>query len=948
MGVVMKKFFTFSTVILLFLLFAQINGQTAQGKLAGRITDAQTGEPLIGANIIIENTSLGAASDFDGYYFILNITPGTYTLKISYVGYSTKTIQNVRIVAGLTYEINEALNSGIDLDEIVVTDTKFFEEKATNTVKVIDSDQISKLPVKGVSNIAALQSGVVVSEGSGGADGNAAINVRGGRSSEVLYIIDGVPQNNVLNNQSRAQVSDIAIEQISFQVGGYEAKYGQAQSGIINVTTKSGNPKYSIFGDVISSSFTDDYGYNLYSGSLSGPILPGNGNHTFFVSAERGWFKDASPPAVPLEFPTIDKSYEYLPNNAAGVWRFSGKTNHNFGDFRVNLGANINRRNGKVYIHSYAKNNTEFFPDFNQENYSYSGKISQTLSSNSFWNLNLGFRRYYSDQYDPHFKDDLFSYGSGAALAALGVFDASGNPIDDGSRVQRDSNGVFFGFGRVNNGYFKSENDVFSADFNFTSQIENNLLEFGGGFTYNIVRNYAIGPITLGSTDATLSDSERLKQLQPTVYGYDISGQSKTGVGTGEFEPKTPILAYGYIQDKLELEDLVLNLGLRVDYFDYRQDVLRDPTFPFGGGDDPGDFDAGDFKEKDAEIKLSPRIGLGFPVTASTVFHAQYGVFIQQPSLTDLFTGPYDLISFINMSPQYVQDGTIQSEKTTQYEIGFRQVIGNNTALNITAFYKNIQGLVNRTNNFFQRSEGGQLIGYIAPANSDFGTTKGIAMSLDVTRLSYFNVSAQYTYSLAEGTGSSTSSSQTAVFRNLDASAPKVIAPLDFDQRHTAVVNIDFYVPKGELGFFEMFNANLLLSFNSGRPYTPLDYFDILSGNNGGPSTTGYVNSRYMTGTFRMDLKVEKSFHVGNLVISPYAWVENLLGSENITNIWRSTGDPLTTGFLNTELGKAIIETRGEGYRQDYISLERDPNRNLGIPRLIKLGLKVNFSNFGI
>jgi hypothetical protein len=381
-----------------------------------------------------------------------------------------------------------------------------------------------------------------------------------------------------------------------------------------------------------------------------------------------------------------------------------------------------------------------------------------------------------------------------------------------------------------------------------------------------------------------------------------------------------------------------------MDYIDTRTDILANPSLPFAGGSNPNDFDDGDFVEKEPELEFSPRIGLGFPVTETTVFHAQYGRFIQVPALTDLYTGPFDLDQFISFDPQYVQDGTIKSEETIQYEVGFRQLLGDNAAMNITLFYKNIKGLVNRQTNFFQRVEGGELRTYIAPVNSDFGTTKGLAFSLDVTRLSYFGVSLQYTFSIAEGTGSSTSSSQTAVFRSLDNEAPKVIAPLDFDQTHTGTLSLDFYAPKGELGFFEMTGANMLFSFASGRPYTPLDYFDILTGNNGGPSTVGYVNSRNAPGTFRIDLKLEKSFEVGNLLITPYLWIQNLLDGDNITNVWRSTGDPYTTGFLNTQNGKNAAITNGEGYVEDYKALERDPG-NFGIPRQIRLGLKMNFGN---
>ncbi len=928
--------------LLSFLLIGSLSyGQLGAGKLAGKITDAETGEPLIGANIVILNTQMGAATDINGEYFILNITPGTYNVKVSFVGYSSKTIQNIRVVTGITYELNTNLSSGIDLDEIVVTDKKFFEEKATNTVKVVDADQIAKMPVKGITKVASLQSGVVAAEGSGGADGNANINVRGGRSSEVLYIIDGVPQNNVMNNQSEAQVSDFAIDQMSFQVGGYEAKYGQAQSGIINITTKAGSPKYNLFADLVTSSFTDDYGYNLYTGSLSGPIIPGNGNHTFFVSAERGWFLDNNPSAVDLKFETLNKSYNYRPNTSSGVWRFTARTNHDFGNIRFNLGANVNLRNARGYIHSYVKNNSQMFPEFDQNNYSLSARMSHTISNSTFWNLNVGYRKFYTEEYNPVFKDDIFKYGDKEALYnELGVVVAS-----NGLRIQKDAEGVFWKYGRVNNVYSKDENDIISGDFNLTSQYENHLIELGGGFQYNTIRSLYINPASLAFMvkDQGYSKTEAIANSQPTIFGYDLN-LNKTNSGDGEFAPKNPILGYFYIQDRFEEDDIVLNLGLRVDYFDTQEDVLKNPSKPFLGGDDPTKFDKNDFTAKDVEVEFSPRIGLGFPVTESTVFHAQYGRFIQQPALEDLYNGPYDIITFETMDPQYVRTGSISSEETIQYEIGLRQVIGGNTALNVTAFYKTIKGLVNRQLRFFQRTDGGAKYTYIAPQNSDFGTTKGMALSLDITKLSYFNVSAQYTYSIAEGTGSSTNSSQTAVFRNQDNEAPKVIAPLDFDQRHTAIFNINFYVPKGELGLLEQLNANILLSYNSGRPYTPLDYFDILTGNDGGPSTTGYMNSRYMSGSFRMDLKIDKVFNIGNLSLTPYVWIENVFDADNVVNVYQSTGDPYTTGYLKTDQGKAIIEARGEGYENDYKALERDPG-NFGIPRQIKLGLRVNFGN---
>lgn len=211
-----------------------------------------------------------------------------------------------------------------------------------------------------------------------------------------------------------------------------------------------------------------------------------------------------------------------------------------------------------------------------------------------------------------------------------------------------------------------------------------------------------------------------------------------------------------------------------------------------------------------------------------------------------------------------------------------------------------------------------------------------------MTKLSYLSLSLQYTLSNAEGTGSSTNGNFTSVFRNLDNEPPKVIAPLDFDVRHTAIAIVDFYVPEGELGGWELFNLNAIFSFSSGRPYTPVDQWNIIGDNGLVADNTGYVNSAFGPSTFRIDLKLEKGFKLSNFYITPYVWVQNLLDANNVNSVYRSTGSAYTTGWLNDPDAQGQINTVGQGYVDDYESLELDPN-NFGIPRLISLGLKLNF-----
>lgn len=524
-----------------------------------------------------------------------------------------------------------------------------------------------------------------------------------------------------------------------------------------------------------------------------------------------------------------------------------------------------------------------------------------------------------------------------------------------------DANGVYRPYG-YSRGLFQQREDLrIGGDFDITSQIDNHLLEFGAGIEQHTVRGYGNFAYLVANIDPTQPDYVRFAQNQPFVFGYDVTGQTKTDpddpasldwfahpdIGShpsmAEFlRPRQPIIGYMYLQDRFELEDIVLNLGVRMDYFDIKSHELVDPSIPYARGLDPNKFDIEDFRIKDIEVEFSPRIGIGFPVTEATVFHAQYGRFIQVPELNDMYGGPFDYNQFISMEPQNGFNGGMFSEKTTQYEVGFRQLLGSNSALNLTAFYKNTQSLVNVQNNQYQRTQGGEILNAIYNVNADFGTVKGFAFSFDVTRLSYFSASLQYTFSVAEGTGSSTNSSQTAVFRNQDNLPPKVIAPLDFDQRHTGIAIIDFFVPEGELGFFELFNANAIISFNSGRPYTPVDQWNILGDNGLVADNTGYINAAYGPSNFRIDLKVEKGFPIGNFYITPYVWIENLLDTDNTTDVWRSTGSPYTTNWMNDPDAQGTIQQQGEGYVSDYQSLERDPG-NFGIPRLIKLGLKLNF-----
>src|SRR3989304_6333091 len=151
------------------------------GKIAGKISDKSTGEALIGANILIVGTTMGASSDIDGNYFILNIPPGEYQIKASVIGYSSFTIQKVRVSIDQTTKIDFELNpESIELGEVLVTAEKSIVRKdLTSTEETISGNNISMLPLEDVSAVVNLQ------------EGGVAGHFRGGRGNEVKYLIDG-------------------------------------------------------------------------------------------------------------------------------------------------------------------------------------------------------------------------------------------------------------------------------------------------------------------------------------------------------------------------------------------------------------------------------------------------------------------------------------------------------------------------------------------------------------------------------------------------------------------------------------------------------------------------------------------------------------------------------------------------------------------------------------
>ncbi|MFH1851938.1 MAG: carboxypeptidase-like regulatory domain-containing protein [Candidatus Neomarinimicrobiota bacterium] len=216
------------------ILAVSIGFAATTGKIAGHISDASTGDALQGVNIIVDKTHLGAASDLDGYFVILNVTPGTLILKVFMMGYANVTVNNVVVAINQTTNIDVQMNADVlNMAEVtVVAERPIVEEGVSHSKLNISSETIETMPVTSVNEVIGLQAGV------------EDLSIRGSSSSETAYVVDGFIMNDERSNVPYSSVALSSVKEITVQTGGFNGEYGNSRSGVINIITEEGDPNH--------------------------------------------------------------------------------------------------------------------------------------------------------------------------------------------------------------------------------------------------------------------------------------------------------------------------------------------------------------------------------------------------------------------------------------------------------------------------------------------------------------------------------------------------------------------------------------------------------------------------------------------------------------------------------------------------------------------------------
>jgi hypothetical protein len=1007
----MNRWFTILCTLLLLptLLLAQ------SGKIKGKVTDLSSGEPLIGANVLVVGTSLGAATDVNGEYTIFNVQAGVYEVKSSYIGFQTITTTNVRVNTDLTTTVNFQLPSeGISVGEVVVVSERpLINPSNTNAIRTTSSDIIEDLPVRDFNNILALTPGVILQ--------NQNVYIRGGRVDEVGYYLEGTNITNpVLGGRGVNIVSD-AIEEIQVQAGGYTAEYGGANAGIVRTQLKSGTPDFKFSIAYVTDNLTFkskdnrfdgekslgayQYGYNEFTGTISGPLF--SDKVKFFGLVNSNWKLDQNPlpfPGINLGVITDQQSTTPETNSinlvypAGPTFGAQNQTYTGTGTLTFDLNPIIVRLTGS-YTDTKGGNggggninqllNLGRISIFEGSNSSFTAKMTHILSPTTYYEISGGYTYSFTENMDPLLRDNWEVYGDSVANAQVGaVWNRTARDIQNGrvGRYQRPTTYDILGFffnapNDIIAGYNKNKREVFNFNASFSTEIDKvHSLKIGGELSMYTIRSFGFAA---GRSAAQYANAVFTNSLLPNPlplndvmigltnsYGYDHFGNETStdfsaGAGVddiGLLAPKKPLFAGAYVEDKITYKDLILNFGLRFDYFDVDNLTLIDPTRPETAIDfGTNKINPAGLGKTNSFSAVSPRLGFSFPVTDQTVFHAQYGKFVQQSRLRDMYQGIYGLGTqlrggFFIATPVGLD---VRPTRTTQYEIGFTQQISDFASFDITGYYKDIQDQVEF--DIQSTASGSPYQSYNVLRNGDFATTKGVEVSFNMRRVENIQANASISFQDAQGTGSNPNSKAGIVGAPLDGVTifrPNYVAPLDFNKSITGNLNIDYrFGADNESPVLRELGLSALFSFDSGHPFTlgqgKGDNAGSLEGDNRFRSPIEALNSSSTPWVSQLDLKIDKSFMITDkLRANVYFFVINLLDATNITNVFLRTGTASDDGYLTDPgLGGTLKSYQREEYEAMYRAINVDYYQayqtNVGVlygpPRQIRFGFQLEY-----
>ena len=812
----------------------------AVGRITGTVTDASDGKPLAYASILVVGTSMGASARDGGKFNIENVPEGTYTLRASMMGFEAVTKENVVVTAGQAAEVSFELKSTVAVTFKTVeieAERPMVDTQKTQTQRTVSTEDVKVRSINTVQEAIATQAGVVLEQGE--------IHVRGGRSGEVKYFSDGLQISDPFVGGNEVGVSLASLSEIEVLSGGFEAEYGNVQSGVINLKTKEGGTKYS----GVVKFMTDDFGApdktyfnsdNLALG-FGGPFL--TNNLRFFASGEVSFTDGHLKTLEPRQQKKIlgIKFRERQTNQYSGqakiTYKFSEMkklstellTSGDKSDFYHHGMGRVgywSRENKHWWFEPLDSTYTLYIgpahtPDIRNTSRQIKMVWNHTLSSSAFYTLRVG--RYTTLHSETVLDKEPYQYDP---------YNAN-NDLDPENRYYVVS-GDYPSWQRYNTTMWTAKGDM------VLQKTATHQVKFGAesnGYQLHM-RN-----LTLPSLQFPLGQVNDIYSF--TTWGFSAFGQ-----------------------DRIKFEGMNLSLGVRLDMFDVGADALQSYN-RFLNQIGAANMDNVFFNR--TKWQMSPRFGVSYPISERDALYFNYGRFYMVPRLEVLLQS----IGGVENAGGPFGNPAIDAETTIMYEIGIQHQFSNTVVGDIAMFYKDIFGLTGTQ--LVQAADSSYWRRVISPTgdpvvftNLDYGSVRGIELKISKRFSHRFAGGVTYTFSKATGSSSSELQGNQAANGGLDR-PPITELPLNWDRNH--VISANFYFSEPGL-----WGCNVDCSYSSGAPYTPVQPRERFQ-------KASLINSERLPARTTVNVKADKKYKIAGQEISLFLEGSNILNRKNLATL---------------------------------------------------------------
>lgn len=935
-------------LVAVFVLAIASTGLAAQetaGKIQGTVLDPN-GQPVAGAQVFVVGSSQATQTDASGFYFLNNVPPGNYSLRAQFIGLQPARVDNVRVSGGQTITVAFDLAGAVALQAISITvaETPIVPRDQVRSRSIITGSDVDELPVSDPMDIVLLQPGVIEARG-------GAVSIRGGRAREAAIFIDGAPVRSSRHAGTNLSIATNAVEEVAVTTGAMSAEFGDAQSGVISFVTRAGGPNFaaSFAYETDEMAGNRSSGLNRFEGSLSGPLV---GNLTFFVGGslqgESGfdgrWGAGSVARYVPggvdtevtidrtgentalVEIPTfIQYSGDCAECQGARIqnrWtteaRFSGKLQFTFGSgSRMALSAHRdldqdvtsdmlglealdgNRANSELYVFNWVQ---QVFRGATSElsfdiNLSYQSDFVNTGQVERSWDL---------DHRDPGlgividnipfvFNPDNFSYDTGADAITTLNSDADWDTLIDHIRRGPTSGTVRPILDRLETSRFPTPRlNPFAVSGGFNNT----------GVAYGFQLSDEVRTVGRVNVDWQAGRYNRFRfggEVRSTRTNHFDVGTAINRFSFGNIYTAEPTQSSVYIQDRLDLGDVVIDFGIRWDQYASNGlfPIVPGRIFTHPDFDDANPLSTVIWKEGETHNAVSPRLGVSFPVTDQTGFRLSYAHQAQSPRFQDIFGGINVDLSTTNTNQRF--GGDVGFAKTIMFEFGVRHAFNQDMVIDIAAYNKDkVSDHTYRTlpffDPFFNRVNNVNVL-----TSADFGTVRGIEFTFQRRFSNIFSLATNYTFQNSKSTGSDPTDFLNGLSRqpfdiegNRPAPPQTTLRTRD-DRRHNIAGQFTVAFPRDHsVGLLRNVGIYGTYQLQSGLPYTRVLNIGAGARSNGALGATlaaEPLQASETPWTKNFDIRVTKGFEMGGTSWSLYLDVRNLFNFKNRNVVFSETGD---------------------------------------------------------